>query len=1382
MQDHDFVKGVIDKGWLTEEQIQECFLSWSVPGGAPPSIQHVLIESGLLTKEQAEQVARGDGPGKARAFGPYAIERKIGEGGMGVVYRARKNGEDRVVALKILPDRLADGPGLQRFEREAKIAIQLSHPNLVKAYEHGQIDGRHYYVMEFVEGGVLSRIAREKKRIDTTAALKIGEQIAAALEAIHAAGLVHRDIKPENIILREDGTAKLMDLGLVKSKISDDASLTKTGYAMGTLHYMSPEQLQGKDVDIRSDIYALGATLFFVLSGKHSVEGTTLPEILNHILKGKLTDIRPSCPSLSDSAAAVLFKMLALNPVDRYASPADLRADLNKVLEGRTPDVRLKQALASALGKSPSPLPRLSARERLLPTSGKKRVSWALWAGIAAAAIALVIVFSSLTSSPRIVRPPTPPVESTSDGEFLELVASGSFGKAWDWLSSTPMNSYRKAELESMLLGAARSRWGEVRVLAEAAAANGKFDEGVQHIRSFQEQARGIPDLFESPMRILLHIEEARKDYARRVAMANQDSEEAARKHFARLSEAVEVLVVNREFDRAIGAWEGARALAGEDAILRALIDREIQRLRTLAKEEKPAPKDLGALWNRMQEQRRQKDLRSALQTMDEILAVNPAEPNAHFERAELHSLLGNYDSAERDARRAADLEPTSLPPRLLLLQIYLQQEQSLEAMNEAAVILSIKPDCVDALLARAGIFAQTGRLAESRAEYDKVLRLDPKNAAALDGKAKLGKEPPQQKPEPKPVANPIEPKLRARLHASTEEFDLRKDGTIRFRLVYDFSKPEQLKDFTSHGLQWKEGGIVSKEQFQLSFLPDVSGDFKLGARFQFVNPPQDANPGIVLRFSSRENKNSGAAGHLLRDSKGWVSWISRIPNDFVERTENLKYDPASEQTMILERISATLRTGLVTFPTCSAKFNSEPGRLSVHSRESIRLSRLEIEGTFDPQWLSTETGLPIRAQEAKNKEAAPEASGPASEIIKKRLGEYFSADTERITPLADGTVRVELDYTFNSPHQLWDFCAGNAVIERGQLILNGSRESGGIVILRPPIRGDFKLRAEFSAPGVKASGLSGFLIRTASSNQVMEDNGKLGVVYCGRADVPGSSRIGLGANQKSMNLMDADSISARDRAILSLAREGSQYTASFTKVGMGAKKTECSVKDDSGPKSVWIRISALDLIHVDRLSLEILLDAETFKGIFGPSGGKEISLLESDSGYKWKTVSPEGTPMKRDGGTFSGDSKNKTCVVLDQALSPPVWLRFEAIFAIERLGLGEPENCIGWFLFFGDALLTNGNFSLALSKSHLGYNVVENEQLVWGYSKPVKSPLVVGAKVRLLLEIRDGDVLLSCGTGDPLILRNAIREGAKFRPALFLQNVKGSIVRVTIN
>ena len=270
----------------------------------------------------------------------YEVLELLGEGGMGMVYKARQKSLDRVVALKVLPPQAAKETAfIKRFYSEARTVAKLNHENIIAGIDVGESPGgTYYFVMEYVEGqSVAEAIEQQQGPLEERFALQITLQIARALEHAHKHGLVHRDVKPQNILVTRTKMAKLCDLGLAKLQ-SDGAGSDPTGVPIGTPHYLSPEQARGEaDVDIRSDIYSLGASLFHMLTGETPFEGQS-PMVL---MTKHLTEV-PDAPrrlneDVSRGASDLVLHMLEKDKEDRPQTPAELIEDVERVLAGKAP-------------------------------------------------------------------------------------------------------------------------------------------------------------------------------------------------------------------------------------------------------------------------------------------------------------------------------------------------------------------------------------------------------------------------------------------------------------------------------------------------------------------------------------------------------------------------------------------------------------------------------------------------------------------------------------------------------------------------------------------------------------------------------------------------------------------------------------------------------------------------------------------------------------------------------------------------------------------------------------------------------------------------------------------------------------------------------------
>jgi Tol biopolymer transport system component len=337
-------------------------------------------------------------------LGPYEIIAPIGAGGMGEVYSARDTRLDRTVALKILPAHLADAPEVrQRFEREARAVSSLNHPNICALYDIGRQDGTDYLVMEYIEGETLAK-RLERGPLAPAELSRIAIQICEALEKAHRQGVIHRDLKPGNVMLTKSG-AKLLDFGLAKATApvavdpalsptmsqpllgsGQNAALTTQGTIVGTLQYMSPEQLDGGEADARSDIFSFGATLYEMATGKKAFEAKTQASLIAAILREEprpISDLQPlSQPALQRIATTCLSK----DPDDRWQSAGDLKRELQWISDA-----------GSAAG---IPAPVVAQRKT---NALRSRISLIALGILAACAIAAAVFYGRKASQPQPV-------------------------------------------------------------------------------------------------------------------------------------------------------------------------------------------------------------------------------------------------------------------------------------------------------------------------------------------------------------------------------------------------------------------------------------------------------------------------------------------------------------------------------------------------------------------------------------------------------------------------------------------------------------------------------------------------------------------------------------------------------------------------------------------------------------------------------------------------------------------------------------------------------------------------------------------------------------------------------------------------------------------
>ena len=275
-------------------------------------------------------------PGPTVFNGRYELHRRLGRGGMAEVFLARDQLLDRPVAVKVLfPEFATDPSFVERFRREATAAANLNHPNIVGVYDWGEADNTYFIVMEYVDGRTLSEMLKADGPLHPDRVADIGSDVAAALGFAHRNGVVHRDVKPGNVIVTSAGLVKVADFGIARAMTAtSDDDLTQVGTVMGTAAYFSPEQARGDSVDPRSDIYSLGCVLYELVVGRPPFAGETPVAIAyKHVHESPIPP-RHHNIELPQAIEAIILKCLAKNPVNRYPSAEDLRADLRRFREG----------------------------------------------------------------------------------------------------------------------------------------------------------------------------------------------------------------------------------------------------------------------------------------------------------------------------------------------------------------------------------------------------------------------------------------------------------------------------------------------------------------------------------------------------------------------------------------------------------------------------------------------------------------------------------------------------------------------------------------------------------------------------------------------------------------------------------------------------------------------------------------------------------------------------------------------------------------------------------------------------------------------------------------------------------------------------------------
>ena len=463
-----------------------------------------------------------DNGSKGTRIGGFEVLEKLGQGGMGAVFKARQISMDRIVALKILPPKLAaNGEYIQRFIREAQSAAKLNHPNIVQGHDVGEANGYYYFAMEFVDGTTAKEMLRQQGRLDEKTALSIVGGVARGLDHAHKHGVIHRDIKPDNIMVTREGVVKLADLGLARSTEKPD-TMTLEGKALGTPYYMAPEQIRGHaELDTRTDIYALGASLYHMVTGTFAYDGPNAGAIMAQHITEPVPSARAKCPDISRATDALIQHMMAKDPADRPQTPADLIAAIRDALAGKA-HLHAKPATGQQAAVGGSQVPAATGSRAplfaCLVIVGLVGVIGGLVAVIRPGRKPPDTAIHPITSSPThpssdaspgssdsSAQPPTPTTQPpSSDAALTALrtqleahVARDQFGEALSRIESfvkdNPAGADEGRKLASDVLAKARQRYGTLAAAADTATKARQFDKAREALKPVD--AFGIPAL-----------------------------------------------------------------------------------------------------------------------------------------------------------------------------------------------------------------------------------------------------------------------------------------------------------------------------------------------------------------------------------------------------------------------------------------------------------------------------------------------------------------------------------------------------------------------------------------------------------------------------------------------------------------------------------------------------------------------------------------------------------------------------------------------------------------------------------------------------------------------------------------------------------------------
>ncbi|MFH1730034.1 MAG: serine/threonine-protein kinase [Planctomycetota bacterium] len=658
-QDVDLARAAIDRGFLTIKESVKCLeiqRDYENAGQEVP-LERIFIERDFLTQRQLhllkESLAKADA---LRHIGHYEIMSKVGAGGMGTVYQAKDKKAERIVALKVLsPAHASNREYIARFLREAHASGQLSHPNIVQGIDAGEANGQYYFAMEFIDGVTVASMLKDGRPIPEQQALDIAIQISKALEHAEENNLIHRDVKPDNIMITEDGTAKLADLGLARLTKGDPGAQEQKIF--GTPYYASPEQCQGNDeLDTKTDMYSFGTTLFHMLAGRVPFDDETPEEIMTRHLRDKRPYLKDLNVQLSHGVSKIVRKLMAVDKRERYPSMSEVTKDLTLVRMGRSPRLGEKSRYDSSEYRYRSE----TGTWRTRPVNRQKTiVQIAVSVAAALAILAIVFLVFQWTQSGPDNKPDRPPDKQgaatppTHQSYFEDLLSKQRSLPSAEFLDKLDSVTEKYPGTESARRAAEAAAKIRKKLHSEAEALFGKMAAEAMRLRDRQRYQDAINKLVPLPAKY------GRTEFAEDPAELRKAIRRQAEVELRKIGDAAGKLAAEKKFAEAAGLYRPVVEKFGIPE-LKSQAEAEIKRLeKTDADERARATEEAGR--KAEEERERIRNERRAIRTAFEE-GRGLVEQNGDFGgAAEKLRAAADVSAADRDkrplVRAASDLD-----------------------------------------------------------------------------------------------------------------------------------------------------------------------------------------------------------------------------------------------------------------------------------------------------------------------------------------------------------------------------------------------------------------------------------------------------------------------------------------------------------------------------------------------------------------------------------------------------------------------------------------------------------------------------------------------------------------------------------------------------